>query len=399
MFWINFLHLYQPANTDAHIIREATELSYLRIIRALEEHPKIKFTLNITGCLFLRWEELGYLDLIKRLDKLIKIKQVELTGTAAYHPILPLISKQEIIKQIQENQKILQKHFGKKFKSKGFFLPEMAYSVAVAKIIKSMGYEWLILDEIAYNGRLNQVDFNQVYQDKNSRLKIIFRSRRFSKYYVPEVLNQIIESRFISGQKREDKGFIHNSIPLITATDGELYGLRHQDPTAEFEKLLKQKNLRTQTISDFISKKQSKKIQPLACSWESLPKELKQEQPYILWFNKKNNIQQKLWQFAKLAYLTVEKHNQDHNYYYARWHLVRGLASCTFWWASAKNFELFSSISWNPDEIERGINELIRSIRALDKTTTRKIKIKAEKLYIKIKQMVWEKHWTYYWKK
>ena len=62
--WINFLHIYQPINTDAYIIKEATDKSYWRIINALNEHPKINFTLNISGCLLLRWEELGYKKLI-----------------------------------------------------------------------------------------------------------------------------------------------------------------------------------------------------------------------------------------------------------------------------------------------------------------------------------------------
>ncbi|MBU1160361.1 polysaccharide deacetylase family protein [Patescibacteria group bacterium] len=388
MFWINFLHLYQPASIDGHVIKEATELSYLRIIRALEEHPKIKFTLNITGCLFLRWEELKYFDLIKQIKKLIKNKQIELTGTAAYHPLLPLISKQEIIQQIKENEAILKKYLYKNFKPKGFFMPEMAYSPEVAKIIKELGYQWLILDEIAYNGKLNQVDFNKIYQDQNSGLKIIFRSRESSKCYVPEALNKIIQKQTLDKEKI-----------FITATDSELYGLRHNDPTAEFEKLIKCQNLKTATISEFIANKKTQKVQLIACNWESTEKELKQNKPYALWFNKKNAIQLKLWELAELACKTIKKYKTDNNYAWARWHLVRGLASCTFWWASANDFCLFDSISWSPDEIERGANELIRSIRTLDHSATRQTKIKAEKLYIKIKQLIWNKHWTYYWKK
>ncbi len=386
MLWINFLHLYQPVNTDGHVIKEATEMSYLRLVRSLEEHPQIKFTFNIAGCLFLRWEELGYHDLIKRLNKLVSTGQLELTGSVAYHALLPLIPKEETIRQIKENEEILKKHFGKNFKPKGFFLPEMAYGANVAKIIKELGYEWLVLDEIAYNGHLNQVDFNKSYQDTNSGLKIIFRSREYSKCYVPELIIKKIE-------KPEEKN-------IITATDGELYGLRHVDQTAELEKLLKINSLKTQTISEFISKHndlEAVDIKP--CSWDSLESELKKNIPYALWFDKKNKIQQKLWQFANLVYQIIEKNQADKNYTWARWHLVRGFASCTFWWASAKDFRLFGPISWSPDEIERGLNELIRAVRALDDITTKKIKIKSEKIYIDIKKMVWNKHWNYYWKK
>ena len=387
MTWINFLHLYQPVNVDGHVIKEATEMSYMRLIRALEEHPKIKFTFNITGCLFLRWEELGYIDLSKRIKALIKNGQLELTGSLAYHPIMPLIPEQEAVKQIKENEEILKKHFGKNFKPRGFFLPELAYSPAVAKIVKKMGYEWLLLDEIAYSGKLNEVDYNKVYKDKNSGLKVVIRSRKYSNSYVPETIAKEIKNN------KEEK-------IIITATDGELYGLRHNDPTSVFEKLLAGSNLKTSTISEFInSHKPTADIQPLPHSWATSEKELQKGQYFNLWQEKTNIIQKKLWQLAYLAYDTIEKYKKDDNYYWARWHLVRGLASCTFWWASAKDFRLFGPISWSPDEIERGANELIRSIRALDDVATRKTKISAEKLYISIKRMVWKKHWTYYWKK
>jgi len=386
MLWINFLHCYQPANSDAHVIEEATVKSYERIVRALEDNPKIKFTMNISGCLFLRWEELGYFDLIDRLRKMVEKKQLEITGTAAYHPALPLVSDKEAELQIKENEKILKSHLGENFKPRGFFMPEMMYGKDVARIIKKMGYEWIILDEIAKTGNLNKVDFDKVYQDKFSKLKVIFRNRKLSKSYVPETILRLLDN------KKEDTA--------ITATDGELYGLRHEDPTREFEKLLKRDDLKTLTVSEFVDqKKEVEKIKSLACSWESTEEELIQKKPYALWYDKKNKIQTKLWELANLAYKTSEKYKNDESYHWSRWHLVRGLASCTFWWASAKDFRLFGPISWSPDEIERGANELIRSIRALDDIATRKTKIKAEKIYIKIKKMVWEKHWAYYWKK
>ena len=144
MDWINFLHFYQPVNSDAHIIKEATDLSYVRIIRALQENPQIKFTININGCLFLRWEELGYGDLIKKIGRLISRGQIDLTGTACYHPILPLIPEKEIRRQIKENENILKKHFGKNFKPRGFFFPELAYGPGAAKIIKDINPEGVV---------------------------------------------------------------------------------------------------------------------------------------------------------------------------------------------------------------------------------------------------------------
>ncbi|MFA4942954.1 MAG: hypothetical protein WC564_04935 [Patescibacteria group bacterium] len=380
--WINFLHLYQPANTDAYHIQEAVDKSYARLVRALEEHPEIKFTFNISGCLLSRLEELGHLDLISRFKKLIDKKQLEITGTAAYHALLPLVSEAEVIRQVKENEVILKKYFGKNFKPNGFFLPEMAYSPKVAKIVKKLGYKWLIVDEILFSSKLNKVDFSNIYLDENSGLKIVFRSRRFSNAYVPDNLID----------------FFATSKTIITATDGELYGLRHEDPTGKLEEVSRADGFSTQLVSEFIaSRKKVVKVKLLSGNWESTPLELKNKEPYSLWQKKGNQIQKALWDFATLAQDINSRNPRDHNYYWSRWHLVRGLASCTFWWASDRDFsQNFGPRAWSPDEIERGINELIRSIRSLHESTTHSTKIKAEKIYLHIQRLIWEKHWRYY---
>lgn len=382
--WINFLHFYQPPTADNETVVEAVEKSYCRIISALKRNPSIKFTINIAGCLLDGLANLGYHNLINDINSLVAKKQIELTGSAAFHPILALLPDKEILRQIEINEQILKKYFGKNFKAKGFFIPEAAYGNRVAKIIKKFNYQWLILDEISLAGKLNQTKLSTLYIDKNSDLKIIFREREFSRNYVPTTIFELIKKQ-------------QNKI-LITATDAELYGLRHTDFTAKFEKLLKRPEIATITISQYLNKLKNKKtISPVNSSWESTEKELRKGLPYQLWFDQKNNIQIKLWQLANLAITVNNKYKNDSNFFWSRQHLDKGLSSCTFWWASARDFKLFSSISWNPDEIEKGVNELIRSIRALSDPRTKQEKIQAEKLYIKIKQLIWNKHWNYYW--
>jgi len=385
MKWINFLHLYQPVNTDNYNIEEANEKSYKRILRALEENKNIKFTFNVAGCLIQRWEEMGEHKLIERLASLVKKGRLELTGTAMYHPILPLIPREEVIRQIKENEEILKKYFGDDFTPKGFFLPEMAYSPEIAKIIKELGYEWIIVDEIIYNGKLNQVDATKIYEDENSGLKLVIRARSESNTYVPQKISSLLD---------EGKTEV-----VITASDGELYGLRHIDHTGEFEKLLKKDGLETMKISDFIDTQNDiKKIKPISGNWNSSEKEIKNGQPFFVWYNKKNKIQMKLWEMQRLAYLTVYEYADDENFYWARWHLVRGLISCNYWWASEKDFMLFSGVTWNPDEIERGINDLTRSVRSLGNKDTREIKIEIEKMAAELRYKIWKKHWQFYWK-
>jgi len=377
MLWINLLHLYQPANIEKTKLLEATEKSYERILRALEEHPEIKFTLNIAGCLLMRWdEELGRADLIKRFKKLLDRGQVELTGSAAYHALLPLVPKREAERQIAENEKIIKKYFGARVKLKGFFLPELAYSPNIAKLIKKLGYRWLILDEIAAG---KKIETEKIYLDKNSGLSIIFRDRRLSESYVPEKITGLLSEEKI----------------VVSTTDAELYGLRHLDQSASFEKLLKSTKLKTETISGYLNQQPlAGKIELVASSWQSSKNELAHHNPFALWQNPNHKIQKNLWQLAQLAEKLYTEKIKNQNSWWARWHLVRGLASCTFWWASKKDLrKVFGPLAWNPDEVEKGINELARSIRSLEKSTDLKTKLKAEKLVAETKNLLWQTHW------
>jgi predicted glycosyl hydrolase (DUF1957 family) len=289
-----------------------------------------------------------------------------------------------VIRQVKENEEILKKYLGDDFKPRGFFLPEMAYSPSVAKIIKELGYEWIIVDEIIFSGKLNQIDTTKIYEDENSNLKLVVRGRSESNTYVPQKIFKLLD---------EKKTEI-----IITASDAELYGLRHIDHTGEFEKLLKKENLETEKISDYIDEQKNiEKMKPVAGNWNSSEKEIKEGQPFFVWYNKKNKIQMKLWEMQKLAYLTVYDYTDDENFYWARWHLVRGLISCNYWWASEKDFMLFSGVTWNPDEIERGINDLTRAVRSLGDKNTREIKIEIEKMASELRYKIWKKHWQSYW--
>ena len=397
MLWLNFLHFYQPANAESYNIHKALDKSYWRLIRLMEEHSNLKMTFNVSGCLLERLEDEKKIAFIERLKVLVKRGQVELTGSAAYHGFLPYLPDEEIVRQIKANEKTLKKYFGKNFQARGFFLPEMAYSPDVAKTVKRLGYEWLILDEIVFSGAGSQrPDFGRIYSDAASGLKVIFRNRELSLAYPPDKLWPLFKTEAKKATAANEAKII------ITATDAELYGLRHEDPTGEMEKIVKIKELKTMTISRFMSGVRKKPI-PAALypsSWESSAKEIKTGRPYSLWFDKANEIQVGLWRLAYLALNLGAKYRKDKNYYWHRWHLVRGLASCTFWWASARDFKpVFGPYAWSPDDIERGLEDLIRSVRSFNDPKTKAAKLEAEKDYLRIKKLIWESHWKKHWQK
>lgn len=378
IIWVNFLHIYQPPWQEEGIVHQTAHESYDYLLTLLTKYPDFTFTLNISGSLV---EQLHILEpaILVKLQQAVKNKRLELTASACYHPILPLLPEQEVVRQIKLNQEILFKYF--KIKPAGFYLPEMAYSLKTAKIIKKLGYTWIILDPISTSQKIKN---NILYQIKNLGLKVIFRDRVYSQNYPAEIIYQ----KF---QKKQD--FAET---IITATDGEMYGHKHEDWQGHLEKILVNKNLAVLTVSQYLKTlKQTQSVSLRDSSWETSLADLRHDIPFALWQSPKNAIHQALWQLTNFSISLVKKYPKDQNYFWARHHLDRGLSSCTFWWASAKKVGIFSGLAWHPDMVDNGTEELVRSVRSLKKASIAE-KIQAERYYAKAKRLIWETHWRKY---
>lgn len=393
MNWINILHFYQPPTTSKKQIDEVAKSSYQPWVNFLNKYKNVKITINLTGCLTEKLFNFGYEKLLKDFAEIAKRKQIEFLETAAFHPILPLLPEKEIIKQIKINNKINKLRLGKIYKPKGFFLPELAVSNKVLKIIKKMGYKYIILDEISIK---EKIKYNMKYKIKNIGLEVIFRNRKISQTFVPETITNLLEKNISVNQCFSQCSSVSY---LITATDAELYGHRYWNWYPAYSYLTQRhKLIKTLTASEYLTFQKiqttikTQKITICGSSWESTERELKAGVPYALWQNPKNKIHQKLWQLANFAIKLNYKNQKDNNFFASRLHLENGLSSCTFWWASSKDFKLFSSRAWDPSMVEKGAQELLNSIRSLNKINS-KTKLEAEKLFSEIRDLVWKKHW------
>lgn len=382
MLWINFIHLYQPANSTNERIKEAADKSYYRLTRLLEENRDLSFTANISGCLLERLAEGGFTDLLERWRRLIAEGRLELVGSAAYHGFLPLLPEEEVLYQIKRQEEITADILGVDLKGHGFFLPELAYTPELSRLVKKLGYSWLIIDEASLPEGI--VTNGGTYIDSNSGMTVIVRHRDYSNAYAPDLIQELISQN-------------KTSQTIITATDAELYGLRHEDPTAELEKMVALKELKSKTVSEFLANYTSEEqVKLRSASWET-NWEVDKGQPFAVWHEKGNKIQRNLWELAHFAIAAGKLYPNDPNFAAYRWHLDRGLASCMFWWASGRDFfHNMGPVAWNPDEIENGLNDLIRSVRSLQDKGSKREKIVAEKLVARVRRRVWQNHWQKY---
>ncbi len=378
--WVNCLHIYQPPWQREEVVRLVTRESYELIIATLKKFPHWNLTLNISGTLLDTFEKLGYQTLLKDIALLVRRKQIELTGSSQYHAFLPQLPASEIVRQIDLQEQTLKKYF-KKYRPKGFFVPELAYTTRIGKLLRERGYHWIMLDPISTTSKPAT---STRYIEKATGLTVVFRNRAISKGYPPELLFKSLKKKSAAART------------VITATDGELYGHFHKDWQDHLKQLLESDTISTARVSDYIATLGKKELIKLHdASWETKSHQLHAKNPFSIWYNRHNPIHRDLWSLAHYAIHSLKHHVSDPNYRWAREHLDRGLASCAWWWASEVKTSTFGSLAWSPDEIERGATELIKAVRSLT-TISSASKIRAEKLYSTLLGHMWTKHWKSY---
>ena len=145
-----YFHIYQPPTQSPSILKKICQESYQPLIDLHLQNEFAKITLNINGSLTELLQFYQEEKILNGLKTLVKRNQFELVGTSCYHAILPLIPEEEIIRQINLNDKIQREILGKDiFQPEGFWLPEMAYDERVIQPLIKKGYKWAVISSVA----------------------------------------------------------------------------------------------------------------------------------------------------------------------------------------------------------------------------------------------------------
>lgn len=373
MYWANFLHFYQPPTQKPFWIHKIAAESYRPILQGLKEQGRTKITLNINGVLLEHLDECGEGDVIELVRDLMKNGQIELTGSAKYHPVLPFLPDDEIIRQIRLNEETLRKYFGDFWEPQGFFPPEMGFSKNIARIVKSLGYKWIIADEFSMPGHMRPIDYSKLYAIRGiPDFFIYFRERRMSWVILSGQVGTgklLIKSLGDRLQKNEY---------LLTAMDGETFGHHRPGLEALLFEMFENGEIQTELISNL--QKFFKKIEivdPQPSTWALMEKDLELKKPFSRWKDDDNEIHKLQWELTDLAINSIKEAGVKNELFpEARTALDRALHSDQYWWASAKPW-------WSIEMIERGAKELSGAVNKMPGISQR-IKEKAAELYKKI---------------
>ncbi|MFX1573017.1 MAG: hypothetical protein ACFFB0_09730 [Promethearchaeota archaeon] len=365
-YWAPLLHAYQPPTQDPKILKEIDKECYKPLFSLMEDYENPKFCLNINGVLIELFYKFGLSDTMDLLKNLVSENKVEIVGTAKYHPILPLIPEKEAQHQIQMNEEINRREFGR-WERRGFFPPELAISGAVAKYIKKLGYKWVIMSGIACP---EEWVYDKIYTSPNG-LQLFFRDDILSNKIAFKSIKPKEFVKALREMYKNDKEKNKNNTYIISALDAETFGHHIKNYERTFLKkvldlIYDEEKIEQLFISELdqffpISKK---KIIPRESSWSTTYEDIQAGIPYPLWKHPDNDIHKYYWKLMKsLNNLMNLADNIDptldwevENYYMtARYFYDRGIYSCPVWWSNPR------SGIWSPNLIYKGIELLMRA--------------------------------------
>ena len=370
MYWANFLHIYQPPTQTDEIVNKVAREAYRPLVEILRAHPEGRITLNINACLTELLDRCGHGDIIDGLKALAEQGQIELTGSVKYHPIMPLIPAGEMERQIRLNEETNRAYFGEAYQPQGFFPPEMCYSKEVADVVHRLGYRWIIVDEISYNGRLRAPPTERCFTVSGLRqFGVFFKERRVSAGITYGSCQDLEAFHRFLAEAPAVEGY------LLSGTDGEVYG--HHRPGQE--RLLKEAftdpTIKTVTISELLDLFPARDVvEPLDGSWSTWEDEMEQRLPYPQWLDPSNPIHELQWELARLAIEALEAfEHESPGGPDARRLLDEGLHSCQWWWASCRPW-------WDTGMVDKGAAVLVEAVQALERAVAQPVLEKAESL-------------------
>ncbi|KKT75569.1 MAG: Glycoside hydrolase family 57 [Microgenomates group bacterium GW2011_GWA2_44_7] len=364
------LHFYQPSTQFSETLRKITLRSYEPLLTLFEEFPEAKFTVNLTGSLLDLWEQSGRGDIINRWRAILNQGNIEVVGTAKYHPLLFKLPSGEVERQLLLQEAVLKRLLNLS-KPLGFFPPEMGYSRVTAEVISKLGYRWVLLDRSARLG----TDFPstpEVSRETNSiynlPIKVVFRDPNLS-YKIA-----FAEVRSLKNFKKVIDPLTDQNGHIVLAMDAETFGWHRRTQMNLLRSFLKADKKRASSfkllnISRIVEDSSlGAELEPLDSTWGFFRETAAGVRVFPRWDNPENPVHNLQWRLLKLA---IEASSLEPEGSTARSFLDQGEQSDQFWWASADPCWLPPMVKAGTDLLEKSILSSSRASLEQKKEATR----------------------------
>ncbi len=347
------LHFYQPPTQDADLVRLIDSECYLPLFSLLKR-TGAPVTVNICYSLTEQLSSLG----LPSIDALADSDGVEFTGTAAWHPILPLIDRSETARQTALNCLGNRRMIGNRFSPAGYFLPEMAFSRDVARTLGEMGYRWTVTDDLPWTWSGKEVPCDWIPECCGIRvfLRSNFWSNRISFHGGD---GDQVAKDLVSGMNDwcgADDAY------TILAMDGETFGHHRKGGIESFlepflGELMSSGTASISTLSVISSLFPSRESDVPPGSWSTTAPDLEAGIPWPLWMHPDNRDHAAMWELLRVVLAASRECRSERVALLAD----RMLYSCPFWWAGAGRR--------NPEQVRRGVSAVMLTASAVAEHT------------------------------
>ncbi|MDO8557791.1 MAG: hypothetical protein Q7S09_01190 [bacterium] len=309
------LHMYQPPTQMAEVIKQIATESYRPTLRIIKDHPKAYVCIDIAASA-LELLEVHALDVVDLIRECLEKKKLFLVNTAAYHPILPLLPRTEIERQIAQNLYALKKAFGMPSIPHGCFLPEMAFSAEVLPALRRMQAGWTLADDVPYQALYGpHVPFNWVPSEQGTAifLQSHLWQRRISFIGLPEN-RQYANGRVFAGELCEGVRAWQGTDAdgyMVIWLDFETFGHHHKHLEESFFPPLFDASSYAElklTDPDKLLLRYPKKDTVIpAGSWSTSSEQWQSGNYFPLWADKHNSFHLHWWSLVHLALGITER--------------------------------------------------------------------------------------------
>lgn len=270
------LHMHQPPGNLELLIDtnewEARQimLCYDRPLKYAWQYPDVaRFCVGFSGILL---EQLldpkiiaryaGIVDIPAMLHSYRNTPNIEIVGMGYFHPIFPLIPKEDWDEQIERGREKVREVFGRE--PKIFWPPEMAFTMEMIPALVRHGYEYVIIDSVHVKPKTTLSSEDRVYRTHiaecdGARITIVPRDRDLSN-----AQESGLDAGWFEGEVGRKTATANRPCLMTTWSDGENGGwFRQMDEGSGFwghffspymERVRSgQMTIRPTTLSEFVA--------------------------------------------------------------------------------------------------------------------------------------------------
>jgi hypothetical protein len=240
----------------------------------------------------------------------------------------------------------------------------MGYSPKVGKVISSLGYPLILVDEISFKGGKENAPKDKLFCLENTQTVTVFRERSVSNCIMSALVRNRQEFYKILGDEVNKRAY------LATAMDGETFG--HHRPGLEkvLFRILSAKRIKQVFLSELPKYfKAEDQVSPLISTWASTSEDIEQGLQFYSWKNPRNRVHHLQWEFLKYVRSLINKRKYSEKVLEK---FDRAISSDQFFWASGEPW-------WSIEMIEKGAWSLFKVLKDLSENN-RELK-KGEKYY------------------